>query len=149
MGNKVNHFKLVATATLGERVPRVKDAYHWATPYQMDPTVDWATWLAGTEPRAILLSVRTSGTHTGKVYPTDLTDAASVENFLGLLIDGTDYENDLNVTVTLAGAIPLRYLQSLPAKPSGVVDNDVVAKLADLKIKRIKEFIFWDNTRVH
>lgn len=148
MPDKIKLFQTVASFEMGERVPRVRDAFWFALPYVLDPTVDWSQWFTGTKPRAFAVSVRETGhPQAGKVYPTDYANATSKANFLGIIIDGHDYEKDPNVTVTLAGGIPLKYLQSTPAKPYETIDADVVAALGDLGLNRVKDLVFWNKVQ--
>lgn len=159
MGNFKN-FQSIATASLGERVPKVAGAWHFALPFVMDANVTWADYFGGVEPRAFLIGVRPEGhAQAGQVYPLDtaaieaaidLPDQAAVDaevaNFIGVAIEGTDYENDPNMTVALAGGIPERYLQQLNASPAYALDvrADVLAALG---INRLKGHLFWNTVQ--
>lgn len=172
---KYNHWQVIATASQTERVPKVPGAWYFGLPFVMDPNVSWENYFSGVEPRAFIVGIHPEGhTEEGKVYPLDLktiiegidpdldpedpTDAAKIEaaqaeikNFLGLCIEGTDYENDPNMTVALAGGIPLRYVQQTQTGADAVdaytVDDDVVAVLEVLGIKLLKGHIFWNTVQ--
>lgn len=163
---KYNHFQVIATSQLAERVPKVPGAWYFGMPFVMDPNVTWADYFGGVEPRAFLVGVRPVGhADAGKVYPLDHTviaagvaggalqaaiDAkdAEVANFIGVAIEGTDYANDDNMTVALAGGIPERYLQQDNAAVAYTLDpaltDDV---LAALPVRRLKGHIFWNTVQ--
>lgn len=67
--------------------------------------------------------------------------------FLGVLIDGFDYTKDLNITVTLAAGIPLKFLQGTPAAPSQTVDDDIVAVADLLGLKIFNGQVFWNKVQ--
>lgn len=151
---KTTPWTVIASGRVAERVPRISGYQYYALPYVMDPDVAWDEVLSGIDPRAYLLSKHpaklSDGTPNPKaemVYPTDVTKAEDRENFLGILIDGHNFEQDQNVTVTLLGAVELRYIQTDASKPWGKIDADVVAHLADLGITRLKDGAYWDSTR--
>lgn len=147
MADKVKLFQSVARVEHWERVPRLKSYGVFALPFPMDPDVDWAPWFAGPEPRAFLVSVHTTGAKAGTVYPTDLNDATSKANVVGMVIDGHPYETDPNITVTLRAAVPVQYVQQSPTKPALQLDNDIYSRADELGLKIIKEHYFFDYTR--
>lgn len=156
---KTTPWTVISSGRISERVPRVSGYQYYALPFVIDQEVDWAKALAGIDPRATLISIHpktkldTDGTtvvpnpKAGQVYPTDVTKDEDRENFLGVLVDGHNYETDLNMTVQLQGALELRYFQNDPALPWGKIDPVIEAQLADIGITRIKDLIFWDATR--
>lgn len=140
--------------------------------------VTWADYFGSIEPRAFLVGVRPSGHgQVGQVYPLDVAaiqagiDAAAAidaaaegdkpalqvqidaglaeqANFLGFSIEGTDYENDVNMTVALAGGIKEAYLQQDNAAEAYTLDPALTdAVLAALPVKRYKGHIFWNNVQ--
>lgn len=153
---KVNLFQVIASAEISERIPRVPGAFHFALPFLADSTVDWGAALVDQiHPRATLISrypaLQADGTtpepKVGQVYPTNLAVPYDVTNFLGVLIDGFDYDTDLNVTVTLAAGIPLIYLQGDPTAPHSTVDANVVAAADDLGLKIFNGQVFWNKVQ--
>lgn len=147
-GQKVSHWQIIAKASLGERIPRVPSAFHFALPFPADPDIDWSLYFDGIQPRAFLVSLYPAGhAKEGHIYPTDLGVAADVTNFLGVIIDGTNYEIDLNFTVTLAAGIPLRFLQASLAAPSEVVDPAIVANASTLGFKIFSQNVFWNKVQ--
>lgn len=145
--DKVKTFQVIGRVEHWERVPRLQSYGVFALPFPMDADVNWAPWFAGSEPRAFFVSVHTTGDKAGQVYPTDLNDAASVANVVGLVIDGHDYLRDPNVTVALRAAVPAKYVQQGPSKPALTEDADVAAAATNLKLKKIKDLYFFDYTR--
>jgi hypothetical protein len=165
---KYNHFQVIATAERAERVPKVPGAWYFGMPFVMDAAVDWEDYFSGVEPRAFLVGLYPSGPKAGQVYPLDLSviiageaekleatpdeavvalGDAEIANFIGLAIEGTDYENDLNMTVALACGVPLRYVQQDQTEPPYVVDARVEAVLPALGIKLYKGHIFWNTVQ--
>ena len=142
---KTTPWQIIASGRVAERVPRVSGYQYYALPFLLDDAVDWEVALAGIDPRATLISIHPIGDpKAGQIYPTDLSKP---EDFLGVLIDGHNFEQDQNATIVLQGALELRYLQSDPSKPWGVIDPLVEAALTDLGVTRIKNVVFWDATR--
>ena len=158
---KYNHFNVIATASQAEQVPKVPGAFYFGLPFVMDADVTWADYFSGVEPRAFLVGIYPDDheTKAGQVYPLDLAkvnydggDAgllaeqeAEIANFAGLAIEGTDYENDENMTVAFACGVPLRYVQQDQSKPAYTVDADVLAALPALGIVLRKGHIFWNT----
>jgi hypothetical protein len=143
---KFKPFTSIGRVEYWERVPRLQAYGVFALPFPMDPDVDWASWFSGPKPKAFLVSLRTTGPKAGHVYPTDLTDSASVANVIGMVIDGHDYE-DPNITVTLKAAVPVEYVQQGPEKPALTPDSDILNAASQLKLKVIKGHYFFDYTR--
>lgn len=162
------NFTQIATASIGERVPKVAGAWYFGLPFVMDTTnVTWANYFGGVEPRAFMVGVREAGhAQEGQVYPLDHTaiaagvpsqtplqaaiDAkdAEVANFIGFAIEGTDYENDSNMTVALAAGIPESYLQQDNAAPAYALDPALTDEvLAELPVVRLKGHIFWNSVQ--
>lgn len=161
---KVQLFQTISRAELSERIPRVPGAFHFALPFPADEDIDWSEYFAGIKPRAFLVARYPEttteddgegGTTTvphpkaGLIYPLNLGDdnpnlEADKANFLGVVIDGTDYEKDLNITVTLAAGIPLKFLQGDLASESEVVDPLVVEAAQELGFKIFSQNIFWN-----
>jgi hypothetical protein len=166
---KYNHFQVIATAATAERVPKVPGAWYFGLPFVMDADVTWSDYFTGIEPRGFLVGIYPDGhAKAGQVYPLDLApilawiaeeseatpddeviDAGKAEaaNFLGLAIEGTDYENDENMTVALAAGVPLRYIQQDQTKAPYEVDADVLAALPKLGIVLRKGHIFWNTVQ--
>lgn len=145
---KTTPFKVIASGRVAERVPRVSGYPYYALPFLADAEVDWAKVLDGIDPRATLISMYPEGNaKAGQIYPTDVTAEEDRENFLGVLVDGFNYEQDLNVTIQLQGALETRYFQNDLSLPWGKDDPVVLTNLADMGVTRIKNLMFWDTTR--
>lgn len=145
---KTTPWQVIGTGRVSERVPRVSGYQYYALPFLADAAVNWAAALAGIDPRATLISIYPKGhAKADQVYPTDITEQEDRDNFLGVLVDGFNYEQDLNITVQLQGALETRYIQNSVALPWGQDDPVVLANLEDAGITRIKKLMFWDTTR--
>lgn len=161
MASKVQHFQIIATAERAERVPKVNGAWYFGLPFVMDPTVTWADYFAGVEPRGFLVGIHEAGhAQEGTVYPLDLAvvngaDGApktqEIANFIGLAIEGTDYERDDNMTVALAGGVKANYIQQIQTGVGAVaayaVDPAVTAAAPLLGIKELKGHLFWNTVQ--
>jgi|SRR5690625_3372635 len=151
-------WEITSLGEISERIPRVAGAFWFALPFQSDDTVEWADYFAGSEARAFLMGIRPEGhAQEGRVYPLDLdvvngsdetAAAAEVSNFIGVMVEGANYVNDQHFTVTLAGGIPLRYIQQTQVGPNAVdaytVDPAVVEAAPKLGLKIINKHIFWN-----
>lgn len=152
-----NHFQIMASASIGEQIPVVAGAYTFALPYRMDASVPWQNYFSGIEPRAFLLGMYPEGhAKEWQVYPLDLdlvNDSApevsgpEIANFIGLCLRGTDYENDLNITVVHAGGINVRYIQQDQSLDPYELDPAAKEAFPKLGIKHIKQHIFWNVTQ--
>lgn len=146
---KTTPWQVIATGKVAERVPRLSGFGYYALPFVLDLDADWDEALEGIDPRATLISKypRDHATKADQIYPTNITVAEDKANFLGILIDGHNYEQDQNASIVLTGALELKYVQSDTSKPWGQIDAAVEAVLGELGITRIKDNIYWDTTR--
>ncbi|ABU96921.1 hypothetical protein [Thermus phage P23-45] len=145
--DKVKLFQTIGRVEYWERVPRLHAYGVFALPFPMDPDVNWAQWFTGPHPRAFLVSIHKYGPKAGHVYPTNLTDEDALLNVIGMVLDGHDYENDPNVTVTLKAAVPIEYVQQDPQAPALQPHQAVLDAAEVLKLKVIKGHYFFDYTR--
>lgn len=154
---------ITAGGQLAERIPRVSGAFWFALPFPADTheDVEWADYFAGPHARAFLVGKRPVGhPRAGTVYPLDLevvngnddnAAAAEIANFIGVQVDGENYEISDDRTVTLAGGIPLKYVQQIQTGDNAVdpytVDPAVTAAAPLLGMKIYNGHLFWNTVQ--